>query len=78
MIKPQRRRLSFSERVLTLHNGDKNDDDEEEEGDVVEHPRVFQFISIRRLQLVTDTTTGSHTGVEVVDEALKTLSQGEE
>lgn len=55
----------------TLHNGEQNDDDEEEEADIEQHSSVFQRVSIGRFQLVTDTSSSSHTGVEVIDEALE-------
>ena len=57
--------------MLTLHDSDKNNDDEEEEGNIVEHSGILQIITIRGFEFITNTTTCSDTGVEVVDEALK-------
>jgi hypothetical protein len=55
----------------TLHDGQEDDNDEEEEGDVIEHPGIFQLIAIGRLQLIPNATTRPDTSVEMVDEAGK-------
>ena len=52
-----------------LHDGQQDDDDKEEEGDVVQHPCILQLIPVGRLQLVPDATPSSNARVEVVDEA---------
>ena len=53
----------------TLDDRQEDDDDQEEEGEVKEDPDVLVVVAIRRLYLVSDTTSGSHSFVEVEDEA---------
>ncbi len=56
---------------ITLNDGEQNDDDEEEETDVEEDAIDFVGVAVRRFDLVTDTTAGSDTLVQVEHEALK-------
>jgi len=53
----------------TLNDGQQNDNDEEEEGDVEEDAVDFVIVAIWRFDFVTDTTTSSYTLVNVEDEA---------
>ena len=63
--------MSFFLGQITLNDGEQNDNDEEEETDVEEDSIDFVGISVWRFDLVTDTTAGSNTLVQVEHEALK-------
>lgn len=54
----------------TLHDSQQNNDDEEEEADVIEHPGIFQIISIRAFQFVTNTTASTNTRIEMLKTGL--------
>lgn len=43
----------------TLNDGQQNNNDEKEEGDIEENAVNFIVVTIRRLNFVTDTTTSS-------------------
>lgn len=53
----------------TLDDGQQDDNDEEEEGDVEENTINLVFITIRRFNLITDTTASSNAFVQMEDEA---------
>ncbi len=55
----------------TLNDGQKDDNDEEEEADIEEDSVDLVGITIWGFDLVTDTTTGPDTLVQVEHEALK-------
>ena len=55
----------------TLNDGKQDNNNEEEEGNIKEDSVGFQRISIRRLQLITDTTSSTNAFIQVEYEALK-------
>ena len=55
---------------FTLNNSKQDDNDEEEEGDIEEDTIDLVGIAVWRFDLVTDTTAGSHTLVQMEHEAL--------
>ena len=56
---------------FTLNDGKQNDNNEEEKWEIEKNSENFIGITIRRFNLVTDTTTSSDTFVQVEHEALK-------
>lgn len=56
--------------MITLNDGKQDDNDEEEEGDVKDDTIYFVFVTIRRLDLITDSTTSTNSFVEMKHEAL--------
>lgn len=55
---------------LTLNDGKQDDNDEEEESDVKDDTIEFVLVTVRRLDLITNTTASAHTLVQVEHEAL--------
>ena len=55
----------------TLNDGKQDNNNEEEEGNIKEDSVSFQRISIRRFQLVADTTSSTNAFIQVEYEALK-------
>ena len=55
----------------TLNDGKQDNNNEEEEGNIKEDSVGFQRISIRRFQLITDTTSSTNAFIQVEYEALK-------
>ena len=55
----------------TLNDGKQDNNNEEEEGNIKEDSVGFQRISIRRFQLVADTTSSTNAFIQVEYEALK-------
>lgn len=55
----------------TLNDGEQDNDDEEEEGNVEDDAVELVLISIRSLNFITDATTSSHTFVQMEHEALQ-------
>ena len=47
--------------MFTLNDGQQNNDNEEEEGDIEHNTIHFIFIAVWRLDFITDTTTSSDT-----------------
>ena len=70
MIKPVRY-IYASTTYFTLNDGQQDDDDEEEECDVKENSVHLVRVTVRWLDLITNTTPSSHSGVQVVHETLK-------
>lgn len=58
--------------VCTLNDGQQNDNDEEEEGDVEQDAVELIDVSSRVLQLVSNSTTSSHAHIHVEQIALPT------
>jgi hypothetical protein len=65
-LTPEKDELNF-----TLNDGKQDDNDEEEERDVEENTIDLVGIAVWRFDLVTDTTAGSHTLVQMEHEALE-------
>ena len=59
----------------TLNDGKQDNHNEEEEGNIKEDSVGFQRISIRRFQLITDTTSSTNAFVQVEYEALKYIKR---
>lgn len=57
--------------VRTLNNGQQDDDDEEEERDVKDHSIELVFVSSGILDLVSNTSTGTHAHVHVEQVTLR-------
>ena len=49
--------------MLTLNDGQKNDNDKEEKCDIEDDTIEFVLVTVWRLDFITDTTTGSYTFV---------------
>ena len=73
MIKPELLESKLWEVYSTLHDGQQNDNDKEEERDIVEHSVGFHVIAVGGFDLVSNTSSSSYSGVEMVDEALKSV-----
>lgn len=56
---------------LTLNDSQQNDDDKEEEGDVKHDSVDFIVVSIWGFDLVSNTSSGSHSLVQVEHETLQ-------
>lgn len=56
---------------LTLNDGQQDDNNKEEEGDVKHNAINFVIITIRRFNFITDTSSSSYTFIEMENEALK-------
>ena len=63
--------MNIYEDKPTLNDGKQDNNNEEEEGNIKEDSVGFQRISIRRLQLITDTTSSTNAFIQVEYEALK-------
>jgi hypothetical protein len=56
---------------LTLNDGQQDDDDEEEKRDVEHYSVDFVVVAVGRTDLVSDTTAGPYTFVQMEHEALQ-------
>ena len=61
--------------LQTLDDGQEDNDHKEEEGDVKQDTIDLIRVSIRRLYLITNSSTSSHSHVQMVDIALFTTQK---